>query len=357
MPVVSNPVSVALPNGKSLYGNMALRVEYDLQGGENALIDVGGGGISASLDRIESIYVDNSRASVPLYLFFPDTSRALVVPAGAEGCYPTFSRSTSFVIFNNDTTKAIRARMILFACHKEYFERYAGSSLGGSIFKSDYFNTPGAPSVYAPGVPLYKGATWDTALARPGVTFTALNKRVEFSTSALPALVNHTTHRKAGKWYVELRMTLGGGWANGNPMIGFCNTAYTTGSEPRPDNALVLLDAITGALALGPNANQYSVGGSPVNNCACFAINLDSKRIYARLNSGAWAQGADPVGDTGGFDISTIIGGGIAPAFWCASGNPNTACTGNFSGVDGLGGVAFEQAIPAGFLPWNGAAL
>ncbi|MEJ2435467.1 MAG: hypothetical protein P8Y53_20805, partial [Pseudolabrys sp.] len=77
----------------------------------------------------------------------------------------------------------------------------------------------------------------------------------------------------------------------------------------------------------------------------CCAVDLDNRRIWFRKNNGYWnySSTADPATNSGGFDISAIMGLGVWP--FVTSGVNGAACTFNF------GDSAFAQAVPSGFTP------
>jgi hypothetical protein len=96
------------------------------------------------------------------------------------------------------------------------------------------------------------------------------------------------------------------------------------------------------------NAVVATIQGWQQNDVLSFAVDLGSKMIWFRTNAGSWNNDAanDPATNTGGIDISTLVGG---PYYAFGQG-------GNSGLEDSLhanfGGSAYVHSVPTGFSQW-----
>jgi len=96
------------------------------------------------------------------------------------------------------------------------------------------------------------------------------------------------------------------------------------------------------------NAVVATIQGWQQTDVLSFAVDLGSKRIWFRTNAGNWNNNPanDPATNTGGIDISTLVGG---PYYAFGQG-------GNSGLEDSLhanfGGSAYVHSVPSGFSHW-----
>ena len=64
----------------------------------NVLVDLGGGGNRAPLDRIRTIYIDNLASNVPIFVQFIDTLFTVTAQPNSAGWYPVFTNSQKFIV-------------------------------------------------------------------------------------------------------------------------------------------------------------------------------------------------------------------------------------------------------------------
>ena len=119
MPINENPDYIMLPAGPSSFGNKAASLTFTLAPGELASVN-----LSADLDRIESILVDNVDSNAEIMFVFPDTDRRLVVAPGADCCNRTFSRYPYFSVKNGNTGLTASFTMLAFSCSMPVYERF-----------------------------------------------------------------------------------------------------------------------------------------------------------------------------------------------------------------------------------------
>ena len=79
-----------------------------------------------------------------------------------------------------------------------------------------------------------------------------------------------------------------------------------------------------------------------------FAVDLGSKRIWFRTNAGSWNNDAanDPATNTGGIDISTLVGGSYYAFGQGGNSGGEDSMTANF------GKSVYTQSVPRGFGGW-----
>ena len=103
----------------------------------------------------------------------------------------------------------------------------------------------------------------------------------------------------------------------------------------------------TNGVIRDPSNATLASGSSNVSagDVMCCAVDLDNHRIWFRKNNGYWnySSTANPATNSGGFDISSIMGLGVWP--FVTSAVNGAGCTFNF------GDSAFAQSVPSGFTP------
>lgn len=345
MPIIEGPDRFRLPTGGSSDQNAAVSLKADIQPGENCAVSLN------ELTRIESVYVDNTRAAASLYMQFDGTQRQLVIPPGAEGCYYTFSGSNSFTISHSSAEFPVRARLRLFSCHQPIYERFPGAArpecpwdvrnISGSSVLGIAYTQPQPVGIGTGG--------WDTNLLQSGITIsdssvTAKKDIVTFAAIALPARMRHQKLRIGGKWYFELWDKTTYSYAK----IGLFNSAQFNGVVANGVIANDFYFAYSSgyySLFSGPTVLQQNIVDNSFTNAIGFAVDLDAKLVYFRSALG-WALNGDPVNGKNGLSINMLtfpIGPGVA----------SDGKTGTFLGSFG-NARPFVYNVPQGFLAWNG---
>lgn len=224
-----------LPNGPSPNGNSGVRFERDVLNGDVLTIEAGGGAING-LNRVESIYVDNTRGSGTLIILFPDTGRTIFVPPAAEGCYETFTQGSTFRIATLGAKKGVHARLMLFSCRKTVFERYPGGPVAENAL--DVVNPPGAypKGTYSPPLVTYG---WDASLISPVVTVQGMT--VKFLNEGVMRWGNYQTVMSlVGPRYFEWTFSL-----DDNSAVGLgtkSDNSVSGRSSSRIFNAALVID-------------------------------------------------------------------------------------------------------------------
>jgi hypothetical protein len=164
--------------------------------------------------------------------------------------------------------------------------------------------------------------------------------------------VRSVVSRTAGKWFFRTVITTN--LSSSGASVGICggatglNAQYVGGDTPSVGYIAPYAGGIVlynGGTVLANIALSYSVAGDVIDT----AVDLDTDRIFFRLNNGLWnnSASADPVANIGGYDISTVSTG--APLF--------AAVTVSDDGT-GIGSLTTDLSAsvgaPAGYLPWNG---
>lgn len=345
MPIVLIGGLVALPTGPSANANAAQRIECDLFQSEVISIDVGGGGYAGRvLTRIESIYVDNTRGASSVVFKFSDTSRLIIVPAGAEGCYDTFSRDTSFLVFQSSLTSGVRVRMMLFACRRQEFERFPGAA-GILESKYDVNNAPGgyvAGNPYVPPAPVFPG-NWDAALFIPGVSQNG--NHLSIVSPGSPTFQRFTSIRNSGIRMFEILCSVSN--EGGYTGAGVVNDGLTTRVSVLPPNTIAQ-KLMAGGIYSGSQAGTaYALGDGIDANGKIVAVGIN----FAQKRMNMWINGAIAhviQGDGNGMDITTMLANGpLRPGI--VVDNSGTA---DYT-INTTGNFVYASSYPTGYSPWD----
>lgn len=90
------PRTVKIAIDWSLYGVTGETKEMGVS------VNLLGQAVETPLDKIRSVYIDNTFSPSPIFVFFPDTQFTLVAPAGAVVCAPVFTNVQNALIFAQD---------------------------------------------------------------------------------------------------------------------------------------------------------------------------------------------------------------------------------------------------------------
>ena len=143
---------------------------------------------------------------------------------------------------------------------------------------------------------------------------------------------------RTGKRYVEFTAT-----TVANTVLGIADDGAMTfpGADAK---SFGMFSSAAGSIAgtfptWGP---AYATG-----NVVGMAVDLTAKKVWYRVNGGAWNAGgsADPATGVGGWDVSTYTG---ATHYVIASGDSGGVTTANF------GATSFAATAPAGYMAWDG---
>ena len=191
-----------------------------------------------------------------------------------------------------------------------------------------------------PAVAAAWDAAWDAATKGANITLSNSDLTAQSSDIANDGTadgnVRCTLGKSSGKWYAEITVdavsTAGG---NGAPFVGVADSVFTTSTSTIGSSA----DSSQGRFAnsLGGSGN---VGGFTVGDVICVAYDADSRKVWLRKNSGAWAGGGNPAAGT--TPHKTLSGTGALYVF--AQQSYASRVTVNF------GGAAFAYTPPVGFV-------
>jgi hypothetical protein len=194
--------------------------------------------------------------------------------------------------------------------------------------------------------------TWNPAVKEASITLSGGNLTAARNAAAAPpvvAIVKSVNSRTGAdptnpKRYLEYNLTT---TAAGQSGIGICNAALALSPDVIGigNNGIELFSSPGGGITTG----GVAVIAGPVlasGDRVGIAFNMLTQLFWARVNGAAWLGGGDPATAAGGVSFAAVAG----PYFVAADFNNNNpqVCTVNF------GATAFTDAIPAGFLSWNG---
>ena len=348
----------SLPNGPSANGNAMASIEFDLVADEIVSIDVNNGAPGQGLSRIESLYVDNTRGGGYLFFVFNDVKRLLIVPPGAEGCYPTYSAASYFRVGQSQSKNGVHVRCKAFACTKFSFERFPGA--GGLLQNPlDFNNTNGASTAAAAApaqiIPPVTG--WSKLFASPKVTFPVFNRVVTNNITAPTTIVwstSHTAATAAGPRYFELTFegiqTVDG--------IGLArHTEETTGAQIST-NVLVVSNGIIVNVFPGSNYNsayEYGVfqpngSGAPADSVVGFVIDMLHGAMSVISANNYVAQASHHgLGSSYGINLADFNFAAFAysPAIRLTGSGSSLSCTANTTGP------FHYAAASAAYAPWD----
>lgn len=367
MPILTNSRLVKLPSGASQVGNGSVPINMRLKAGEIVGIDV-----SASMDRIESLYFDATQASTSFQIDFGDTGRSLVIPPGSESCNRSFSAQPYFTVTNLDPGNPVVLSGIAFACNQPVYERFPGSGLLrfggvaqpiGTLTQTTAYTNPG------PWIPVL-GPTWAAAAAlavQPNSVYignNGLDAQV-LSPGGPEYPVPFSSALSGGRWYVELQDvgTLMGNSAQyplqfvtiGAPAGVMNNPAYipSTGFQRYSFITNTHLDFIMfngNVMRNGAQVAGANFGSIPnKNNRVCLAIDITNNLAWVKPDitlpwNGSTAN--NPSTGVGGYDISFIP----RPLSVFIYGSAGTA-VGPYRLIGGPGTLPVTGPVPAGFAP------
>lgn len=193
-------------------------------------------------------------------------------------------------------------------------------------------------------------ALWNASDNSGGVLLN--NSGTVYNTGFVASGVRATQPQTTGKFYFEFTNNVNGG----STQFGVANTSasLTSGTVGwgliKPYNTFEV--TVNGA-DLGQGCptlpwSQFLWGASGIT--IGVALDLINKRIWFRECpplSGIWNNNssADPATNVGGFDISSIATGPIAPAYFCGATSTREVVTANF------GIMNFIGVVPSGFTP------
>lgn len=103
--------------------------------------------------------------------------------------------------------------------------------------------------------------------------------------------------KSTGKWYVEIRPV---GTIDSNSIVGLARSDYSSAAYPgQYANSI-------GWASGGGVWGGTAIGSFTAGDVLCLAIDADSKKVWGRINNGAWANSGDPVAGTG--ELVTLSG-------------------------------------------------
>ncbi len=181
--------------------------------------------------------------------------------------------------------------------------------------------------------------TWNPSDKSAGITLSGGNLIATNTSGGLDGV--RSVDSSSGKFYFEITWTvypsadgtgvMQVGVANASAVLTTTLLGQTTAAGMRDDSLLLY--------NFGPNA--MSPANSGLNDVIGVAVDVPNKKMWVRVNGGAWdANSDDPVTNTGGLDFTGITGSIFAIT------NSNSF---SFASTVNFGATAFANAAPSGF--------
>lgn len=195
--------------------------------------------------------------------------------------------------------------------------------------------------------PSHKSA--NIALSSGNLTGTMTVNNIESSAYA-------TNGKTAGKYYWEVTPR-GSGFPVQGGLIGIGNTSSPTESYYLGAGTDTVGWGSGGGLYDGAGASTTIASWSATTDTLCFALDMDNKKLWGRVNGGNWNNAAigsqNPATNTGGYTLkSQVYASPVVPG---ASVYTNTPITDTFTAAFLSASWAF--AAPSGFISTGGSGF
>jgi hypothetical protein len=188
-------------------------------------------------------------------------------------------------------------------------------------------------------------ATWDPATKDATITLSNGNLSAVHNGTSAYGGAQATSSKSSGKYYFEYTVT-GGISSNHQPGLIASGGVLATFPLSNHFNNGVGYDQPTGQVICDDITIGTAAASTSVGNVLGFAIDVDNKLIFVRVNGGNFNNNgaANPTTGVGGFNFSTI-NAPFSPAFiGFGAGDSNTV---NF------GASAYANAAPSGYVNWT----
>lgn len=148
----------------------------------------------------------------------------------------------------------------------------------------------------------------------------------------------------ATKFYFEIKNAI----AVWNGGLGIARSTTNLGTVTiNANNAAICTPASSGNILFNSSTpvSGAGLGVFAINDVACVAVDLVNQRIWFRKNGGNWNNNgaADPAGNVGGIDISSVFGSGSAYPLAATAVGTSSQAIANF------GATTYAFTPPSGF--------
>ena len=109
---------------------------------------------------------------------------------------------------------------------------------------------------------------------------------------------------------------------------------------------------VTGTAKTGDNQKTLAtIDTWTTGNSLCFAVDLDARLLWCRVNGGNWNGNVlnNPATGVGGIDLTALLNGAGNTLYWPGMSAGNTSAHELFTATGD-----FLQAVPVGFISWSG---